>query len=75
LSLKNKKLRLYFIGNAQSRFFETETFKKILSFISGDGQKLGFTIKQTTSFLLLSKDGVKNLKESLHILQGIEDGV
>ena len=75
LSLKNNKLRLYFISNAQSSYFETAKFKNILSFLAGDGQKLGFTMKQTTSFLLLSKDHVKNLKEASHILTWIEESV
>ncbi len=69
LSLKNRKLRCFFIGNAQSSYFETDQFNNILKFISMEGVVTGLTLKQSSNFLIVIKDGVKNLKEVDVLLQ------
>lgn len=68
LSLKNRKLRCYFIGNAQSSFFETPLFQNILKYVSTDGQNVGLSLKQSRNFLILIKDGVHNMKEARILL-------
>jgi transcription-repair coupling factor (superfamily II helicase) len=61
--LKGDKLRCYFLSNPQSSFFETVTFRSLMHYISTTGKILGYQLKQTSSFLILSKSGVKSLKE------------
>ncbi|MEE9373249.1 MAG: transcription-repair coupling factor, partial [Saprospiraceae bacterium] len=75
LSLKRNKMRCFFIRNPQSPFFESKIFHKLMVYISTDGQKLGLTIKQTPDFLIMIKEGVKNLKEAKIILERIEEDV
>lgn len=69
--LKGNKMRCYFISNPQSRFFETATFKSLMHYISTTGTVIGFQLKQTSSFLILSKQGVKSLKEVRVLLERI----
>jgi transcription-repair coupling factor (superfamily II helicase) len=71
--LKNKKLRLYFLGNPQSSYFETPTFQGLLKYFSNEGPRMGYVMKQTPASLLIAKDGVKNLKETLILLERMED--
>jgi hypothetical protein len=68
-------LRCYFLGNAQSSYFETELFQSIIKYISSDGIKLGLTLKQTKSYLIVVKEGVKNLKEAALIIDRIAESV
>ncbi len=68
LILKNNKMRIYFINNAQSPYYETKTFSNLFKYFSEEGNRMGYNIKQTTSNLLVAKDGVKNLKECLVLL-------
>ena len=75
LSYKNNKLRCFFVANAQSSYFESELFQNILKFVSTDGQKMGLTLKQSKSFLLVIKERCKNLKEVKAILQRITEDV
>ncbi len=69
--LKNKKLRLYFISNAQSGYYETPTFQHILKYFSTEGIKLGYHLKQTPTYLMVARDDVRNLKDVLFLLEQI----
>jgi transcription-repair coupling factor (superfamily II helicase) len=75
LSLKRNKMRCFFIRNPQSPFFESEMFNKLMTYISTDGQKLGLTLKQTPAFLLMTREGVKNLKEAKILLERISEDI
>ncbi len=75
LSLKNRKLRCFFIANAQSSFFESDRFNEILKYISTDGQALGLNLKQSRNYLIVIKDGVKNLKEANVVLNRIQESL
>lgn len=72
ISLKGRKLRCYFISNAQSAYFETKLFENILAYISTN-EKMGLSLKQTQKSLLVVKDGVKSLKEASIILQRMKE--
>jgi transcription-repair coupling factor (superfamily II helicase) len=72
LSLKNRKLRCYFITNAQSTYFESDLFNKILAYVSTKGHHYEITLKQSRNYLLLVKDGVHNLREVKKILERIK---
>ena len=71
LSLKNSKLRCYFIGNAQSPFFESPLFQNILAFVGSEGAMKGFTLKQSRNYLILIKERVKNLTTARNLLEEI----
>lgn len=75
LSLKNSKLRCYFIGNAQSPYFETDMFNNILAYVGGAGAMKGFTLKQSRNYLILIKEKVGNLKKARVLLEDIRDKV
>ena len=69
--IKGGKMRCYFLSNPQSSFFETALFKNLMQYISTEGSILGYSLKQTNSFLILSKGGVKSLKEAQALLEKI----
>jgi transcription-repair coupling factor (superfamily II helicase) len=71
--LKSKKLRIYFISNAQSRYFETQSFQLLINYFANDGARLGYTMKQTNSFLVVAKEDVKNLKEVLSLFTRMQE--
>ncbi|HPQ20507.1 MAG TPA: transcription-repair coupling factor [Saprospiraceae bacterium] len=73
MSLKNGTMRCFFISNAQSRFFESEKFKSILTTISDPEKSLNFRLKQTQNYLILIKDKVKNLKEARILLERLQE--
>jgi transcription-repair coupling factor (superfamily II helicase) len=68
LILKNNKLRLYFLSNAQSHYYETKVFQNLFQYFTTEGARMGYTIKQTNTNLIAARDGVKNLKECLMLL-------
>ena len=69
LSLKGKKLRLYFVANPQSSYFESETFKKVMEYVSTEGVSKGFSLKQTNTYLILIRENVSTLKGVYNLLQ------
>ena len=75
LSLKQRKLRCYFISNAQSPFYETALFKNFMKLITMHGQKAGLTLKQSSRYLILIKENVKSLKQVKQILERIHKTV
>ena len=75
LVFKENKLRCFFIANAQSSFFETPFFGRLLEYISSGGQLLGLKMKQTKSFLIMSKAPVRNLKDVKAVLERILEEV
>jgi transcription-repair coupling factor (superfamily II helicase) len=75
LSLKGRKLRLYFVGNPQSSYFESNTFKKVMEYISSEGVSRGFSLKQTNNFLIVIRENVSTLKGALNLLVMIKNNV
>lgn len=63
------------MANAQSSYFESELFQKLLKFVSTDGQKIGLTLKQSKSFLIVIKERCKNLREVKAILDRMGEEV
>ncbi len=75
LSLKNNKMRAFFITNAQSSFYDSALFGRMLTFINTKGKAKGLILKQTPKLLILIKDQVKNLKDVRKLLQDILDQI
>jgi transcription-repair coupling factor (superfamily II helicase) len=74
-TLKKAVMRGYFISNAQSHFFESAFFKSLLKYVSIEGVSLGIQLKQSRNYLILIKEGVKNLKEARMILDKMLESV
>lgn len=68
VSIKQGKLRCYFISNAQSLFFESALFKNILTWMGDEGSQQGFVLKQSRNYLILIKDGIYSLSAAEKLL-------
>ena len=76
LSLKENKLRCYFVLNPQSTYYETKLFKKIIGFVGGKGMKNHqMSLKQTPKSLIVVRDNVRTLKGAKKILELILEDV
>ena len=69
--IKGGRMRCYFIFNPQSSFFETPLFQSFINYISTKGAMQGYQLKQTKSYLILSRGEVSTLKEGQIYLQRI----
>lgn len=72
ISLKGRKLRCYFIRNAQSSYFDSELFKNIMSYVGAEGRIEGFSLKQSRNFLILIKDQVKSINDATDLLEKLK---
>ncbi len=71
LNLKGGKLRCYFLADAQSSFFETQQFKKVVKFVGEKGRIMGISLKQTPRELILVQDEIRGLKAVKSTLEQI----
>jgi transcription-repair coupling factor (superfamily II helicase) len=72
-SLKNRKMRCFFVSNPQSGYFESPTFNRLLEYLSKEGHQKGLLLKQTKRHLILIKEGVNTLKQARKELEGLEE--
>jgi transcription-repair coupling factor (superfamily II helicase) len=73
LLLKNGSLRCYFINKPDSPYFESETFKRILSFIQTQTNKA--RLKQLGKLFLLIVDNTNTMEEIYSFLKRISEYV
>ncbi|MBS1629434.1 MAG: transcription-repair coupling factor [Bacteroidetes bacterium] len=71
LILKNGQLRLYFISNPDSPYFESESFKGIMQHIQTRASHRA-RLKQVGKNFMLLADGLKGIGEVLWFLEGME---
>ena len=71
--LKNGSLKCYFINKPDSPYFESETFKRILSFIQTQTNKA--RLKQVGKLFLLLVDDISKMEEIHSFLKRINDFV
>lgn len=69
ITLKNNKLRCYFIANPQSAFYESEQFKMIMKLMPQLSLYHSINLKQSNNALYMVKDHVKSLSESRILLK------
>jgi transcription-repair coupling factor (superfamily II helicase) len=69
LILKNQQMRLYFVNNPDSPYFESETFNHILKYIQT--QTKNARLKQAGKNFLLVVEKIKNMKDVLKFLTGL----
>jgi transcription-repair coupling factor (superfamily II helicase) len=75
LILKRNKLRCYFVENAQSPYYESKRFGDIVRLVGAEGKKLGFSLKQSHSRLILIKEGVRSLSQANKVLDKLLERV
>ena len=73
LSLKSRKLRCFFVSNAQSAYYETSLFHNILKYVSVKGPSIGLTLKQTNKYLILIKEDIKDLKSASVFIEHMKE--
>ena len=71
--LKNDSLKCYFINKPDSPYFESETFKRILSFIQTQTNKA--RLKQVGKLFLLIVDDVSTMKDIYSFLKRMNEYV
>jgi len=71
--LKNNSLKCYFINKPDSPYFESETFKRILSFIQTQTNKA--RLKQVGKLFLLIVDDVNTMKDIYSFLKSMNEYV
>ncbi|MBX2905477.1 MAG: transcription-repair coupling factor [Taibaiella sp.] len=70
LILKNEQMRLYFVSNPDSPYFESETFNHILAYIQN--RTVHARLKQVGKNFLLVVDRVKKMGDVLRFLEGMK---
>jgi len=73
-SLKSNKMRLFFISNPQSSFYDSDIFQSIIMVIN-QNKKSGFVFKQTSKHYILIKDNVRSMKGARLLLERIDNAV
>lgn len=69
LILKNEQMRLYFVSNPESPYFESDTFNHILDYIQTKTRNA--RLKQVGKNFMLVVDRVKKMKDVLFFLEGM----
>jgi len=67
--IKNNSLRAYFISDNQSNYFESNSFKQILSFLKNNPQAC--ELKQLNGKLSLRKNKISNISDVLSLFKKI----
>jgi transcription-repair coupling factor (superfamily II helicase) len=70
LILKNRQMRLYFIDNPKSAYFESDTFNHILQYIQTRTNNA--KLKQVGKHCMLVVERMRNMKDVLQFLQSIK---
>ncbi len=70
LILKNEQMRLYFVSNPDSPYFESDTFNNILNYIQTRTKNA--RLKQVGKNFLLVVDRMKKMTDVLSFLEGME---
>src|SRR5690606_3374998 len=68
--LKEQTMRLYFIDNPESPYFETELFQHILRYIQTQTLQAG--LKQKGKHFYLSVAGIRNIREAQSFLEQLQ---
>ncbi len=70
---KNDTVRLFFVENPQSSYYESQIFQHIMQFIGGEGSSLGLRIRENRNRLFLIKEDVDELIDVVNMLSAITD--
>jgi transcription-repair coupling factor (superfamily II helicase) len=72
LVFKGNKLRLYFISDPQSPFYETAHFQAFLQFVQKHGRQMGLAFQQTKRDFFLVQEEVRSVEQAKRTLELLE---
>lgn len=73
---KKSKLRCFFIENAQSPFYESSMFSRVMNVLTtAKAQRLGLKMKQTPRSLILIKEKIETISQVHRLLKELEEEV
>ncbi|RZL40886.1 MAG: transcription-repair coupling factor, partial [Pedobacter sp.] len=70
ISFKKNSLRGYFLSDKQSKYFDTETFSKILGFAQNHPRMCN--LKEVKNTLRIAFDNIANVDEAIQVLELID---
>lgn len=72
ITLRGFVLRCYFHKNAQSAYYESEIFGKLMRILGTQGRVLDIQLKQSSTRLLLIKEKMKSMKAARAFLESLQ---
>jgi len=72
VTLRNGVLRCYFHKNAQSAYYESKIFDRLMKILGGQGRVLGVQLKQSAARLLMIKEKVKSMRMAREFLFSLQ---
>ena len=72
VTLKNKVLRCYFHKNAQSAYYESAVFDKLIKLLGANGRALGIQLKQSVKRLLLIKEKISSMTSAREFMVSLQ---
>lgn len=70
-----QKLRCFFPAEAQSAYYESDTFREIMAYVNQNPKKLKMRIKQSRNHLIFVVEKLKSLKQVIQFLKELEEEV
>jgi transcription-repair coupling factor (superfamily II helicase) len=71
VTLRGFVLRCYFHKNAQSVYYESAIFKKLMNLLGTQGRTLDIQLKQSSTRLLMIKEKIKSMRAAQAFLQSL----
>lgn len=72
VTLKNGVLRCYFHKNAQSAYYESAIFDRLIKLLGTKGRVLDIQLKQSATRLLMIKEKIKSMKSAREFLFSLQ---
>ncbi len=72
VTLKNNILRCYFHKNAQSAYYESAVFDKLIKLLGTNGRALGIQLKQSVKRLLLIKERINSMTSARKFMESLQ---
>lgn len=69
ISLRQQVLRCYTIDNPESDYYETETFQKIINYVSNNPMRC--SLKQMEKNVMITVKGVADMLTAIQIIESI----
>ena len=71
ITLRGFVLRCYFHKNAQSAYYESKTFDKLIKILGTQGRVLDVQLKQSSTRLLMIKEKVRSMRHAREFLSSL----
>ncbi len=72
LTLRNSVLRCYFHKNAQSAYYESSIFERVMKIMGTQGRTLDIQLKQSAARLLMIKEKVRSMRMAREFLLSLQ---